>query len=57
MLNKSYKQKLIELFYITGYKRIKAGELNNKIEFMELSQSKDYIEDTIAKEFNLRWNS
>jgi len=55
VLTRNYKHKLIDLYYITGYKEFKACEFGLKLESQELSKTKSYIETAISEELNLKW--
>ena len=56
VFKKSYKQKLLELFYITDMKRVKAEETGNMVEADELWQTQDYLDIVIGDELNVEWN-
>lgn len=56
MISKGYPNSLIDLFYITDNKRVKAEEAGLFVEADQLSKTEDYIEDVICEEFNIKWN-
>ena len=56
VFKKSYKQKLLELFYITDMKRVNAKDSGLYVKANELCQTQDYLDIVIGDELQIEWN-